>query len=85
MRWTRHVARIGERRGAYRFLVRRPKRKRLHGRRRRRTKNNTKMDRQAVGWGSWTGLIWFRIGTGAGFCEGGNKPSGSIKCGEFLE
>jgi hypothetical protein len=25
--------------------------------------------------GSWTGLICFRIGTGAGFCEGGNEPS----------
>jgi hypothetical protein len=26
-----------------------------------------------------TGLIWFRIGTG------GDEPSGSIKCGEFLD
>jgi hypothetical protein len=30
--------------------------------------------------GAWIGLIWLRIGTG-----GGNEPSGSIKCGEFLE
>jgi hypothetical protein len=29
----------------------------------------------------WTGLIWLSIGC----CECGNEPSGSIKCGEFLE
>jgi hypothetical protein len=28
-------------------------------------------------------LIWLRIG--AGCCECGNEPSGSIKCGEFLD
>jgi hypothetical protein len=30
--------------------------------------------------GAWTGLSWLRRGTG----EWGNGPSGSIKCGEFL-
>jgi len=35
--------------------------------------------------GVWTGLIWFKIGTDAGTCEYGNEPSGSIKCGEFLD
>jgi hypothetical protein len=34
--------------------------------------------------GAWTGLSWLRIGTGGGFCEWGNEPPGSIKCGEFL-
>jgi hypothetical protein len=34
---------------------------------------------------AWTGLIWLRIGTVEGFCECGNEPSGSIKCGEFIE
>jgi hypothetical protein len=29
-------------------------------------------------WGTRTGSIWFRIGTGGGLCEGGNEPSGSI-------
>jgi hypothetical protein len=24
------------------------------------------MDLREVGWGAWTGLIWFRIGTGGG-------------------
>jgi len=37
------------------------------------------MDLQEVGCGAWTGLIWLRIGTG------GNEPSGTIKCGEFLD
>ena len=35
--------------------------------------------------GVWTGLGWLRIGTVAGTCECGNEPSGSIKCGEFVD
>ena len=35
--------------------------------------------------GVWTGSSWLRIGTGGGTCDCGNEPSGSIKCGEFLE
>jgi hypothetical protein len=31
---------------------------------------------------AWTGLIWFRIRTS---CYFGNEPSGSAKCGEFLD
>ena len=34
---------------------------------------------------AWTGLIWLRIGQVEGSCECGNEPSGSIKCGEFLD
>jgi len=34
---------------------------------------------------SWIGSMWLRIGTMSGTCECGNEPSGSIKCGEFLE
>jgi hypothetical protein len=30
-------------------------------------------------------LLWFRIGTSGGFFEHGNEPSGSVKCGKFLE
>jgi hypothetical protein len=33
----------------------------------------------------WIGLIWIIIGTGGERCECGNGPSGSIKCGEFLD
>jgi hypothetical protein len=35
--------------------------------------------------GACTRLIWLRIGTGGGSFECGNKPSGSIKRGEFLD
>jgi hypothetical protein len=57
---------MGERRGVYRVLVGRPEGKRPIGRPRRRWEDNIKMDLQEVGWGvgAWTGLIWFRIGTG---------------------
>ena len=34
--------------------------------------------------GAWTGLSWFRIGTGSVHWECGNETSGSIKCGNFL-
>jgi hypothetical protein len=48
MRWAWHVARLGEGRGAYVVLVRRPKGKRPLGRHRRRWKDNTKMDLQEI-------------------------------------
>jgi hypothetical protein len=37
--------------------------------------------------GVWIGFIWLRIGTGSSpaRCEHGNEPSGSTKCGEFLD
>ena len=66
MFWTGHVARMGERRGVYRVLVRKPEGKRPLGRPRRRWKDNIKMDLQEVGVGVWTGSIWLRIGTGGG-------------------
>jgi len=53
------------------------------GRLRYRWVDNIKMDLQELGWGTWTGLNWLRIGTGT--CKCGNEPSGSIKCGEFLD
>jgi len=37
------------------------------------------------GVGVWTGLLWLRIGTGDGICDCDNEPSGSVKCGEFLD
>jgi hypothetical protein len=51
MRWAAHVARMGERSGAYRILVGRPEGRRSLGRPRRRWENNIKMDLQEVGWG----------------------------------
>jgi hypothetical protein len=32
-----------------------------------------------------TGGSWLRIGMGGGTCEYGKEPSGSIKCGVFLD
>ena len=49
MRWAGHVARMGERRGVYRVLVRKPERKRALGRPRRRWEDNIKMDLKEVG------------------------------------
>jgi hypothetical protein len=34
---------------------------------------------------AWTELILIRIGTGGRHFKRGNEPSGSIKCGEFLD
>jgi hypothetical protein len=57
MRWAGHVARIGEKKNAYRLLVG----KRPLGRPRHRWVDNTRMD---LGGGvMWTGLVWLRIRT----------------------
>jgi hypothetical protein len=50
MRWTGHVARMGETRKAYRLLVK-PEGKKLLGRRRRRWVDNIKMDLVEIGLG----------------------------------
>jgi hypothetical protein len=57
----REVARIGEKRNAYRILVGKPEGKRPLGRARRWWVDNIKMDGMV-----WIGLIWFRIGTSGG-------------------
>jgi len=57
---------MGERRGVYRVLVRKPEGKRLLGRTRCRWEDNIKVDSQEVGMGLWTGSSWLRIGTGGG-------------------
>jgi hypothetical protein len=44
LRWTGHVARMGERRGSYRALVEKPEGRRPFGRPRRRWEDNIKMD-----------------------------------------
>jgi len=58
MRWAGHVARIGEERAVYRFLVGKSEGKRPLGRPRRRWVDNIKMDLQEVGCGymDWIGL-----------------------------
>jgi hypothetical protein len=66
LRWAGHVARMGERRGAYRALVGKPEGRRTLERPRRRWEDNIKMDLREVGSGAGTGSIWPRIGTGGG-------------------
>jgi hypothetical protein len=55
MRWAGHVARMGEKRNAYRILVRKPEGKRPMGRPRRRWVDNVKMDLRELG---WDGVEW---------------------------
>ena len=43
-----------------------PDGKRPRGRPRRRREDNIKMDLQEVGCGTWTGLLWLRIGRDSG-------------------
>ena len=66
MRWTGHVARMGQGRGVYRVLVGKPEGKSPLGRPRRRWDDNIKMDLQEVGGVVGTGWSWLRIGTGGG-------------------
>jgi hypothetical protein len=57
MRWAGHVARIGEKRNAYRLLVGKPEGKRPLGRPRRRWVDKIRMDLGEVGWGD---VQWIR-------------------------
>jgi hypothetical protein len=49
-RWAGHVARMGEKKGAYRILVGRSEGRRPLRRPRRRWEDNIKMDLQEMGW-----------------------------------
>ena len=86
MRWSGHVARMGERIGLHRVLMGKPEGKRPLGRPRHRWEDNIKMDLQELGCGG-NGLD--RCGSGwgqvAGICDCGNEPSGSIKCWELCQ
>jgi hypothetical protein len=58
MRWAGHVARMGEKRNAYRLFVGKREGKRPLGRPRRRWVDNIRLDLREVGWGDvdWLGL-----------------------------
>jgi len=43
-----------------------PEGKRQLGRPRHRWEDNIKIYLQDLGWGKWTGLMWYRFGTGGG-------------------
>jgi hypothetical protein len=59
MRWAGHVARMEERRNAYRTSVGNPEGRRPLGRPRRKWVDNIKMDLREIGWDGmgWIGLI----------------------------
>jgi hypothetical protein len=65
IRWAGHVARMGEKRNAYKILVGNAEGKRPLGRPRRRWVDNIKMDLREIGWDGivWIRLIWLRIET----------------------
>jgi hypothetical protein len=57
-RWARHVARMGEKRNAYRILVGKPEGKRPLGRPRRKWVDNIKIDLRSTG---WDGMDWIDL------------------------
>jgi len=68
MRWAGHVARMGEERVVYRFLLGKVEGRRPLGRPRRRLVDNIRMDLQEVGcvYMDWIGLaqdrdVWRRL------------------------
>jgi hypothetical protein len=58
VRWAGHVARIGERKGVYRVLVKRPEGKRPLTRPKRRWEDNIKLDLRGIG---IDGANWIRL------------------------
>jgi hypothetical protein len=58
MRWVGHVARMGEKRNAYRILVGKSEGRRPLGRPRRRWVDNIKIDVREIG---WDGMDWIDL------------------------
>jgi hypothetical protein len=58
MRWAGHVARMAEKRNAYRLLVEKPEERRLLKNRNRKWVDNIQMDLREIGWDGmdWIGL-----------------------------
>jgi hypothetical protein len=63
MRWAGYVTHMGEKRTAYRIMVRKPEGKRPLGRTRHRWEDNIKMDLRETGWGGMDLIDLDRIGT----------------------
>jgi hypothetical protein len=86
VRWAGHVARLREKRNAYRLLVGTPEGKRPLGRPKRGWVVNIKMDLVEVGWGNvdWIVLAQDR-GKWRALLECGNEPSYCMKCWEVFQ
>ena len=80
------MAGMGEERGVYMVLLGKSEGRRPLGRPRLRWVDNIRMDLQEVGCGymDWIGLAQDRDRWRT-LVECGNEPSGSMKCGEFLD
>jgi hypothetical protein len=80
------IACIWDMRYAYRVLVGKPEGSRPLGTPRRRWEDKVKMYIKDL---EWEGVDWIHLAQDRGhwraLCEHGNEPSGSIKCGEFLD
>ena len=74
-----------ERRNAYRVLVEKLKGRRPLGRLGHKWQDNIKTELLEVGWGSMDWINGSGQGQLAVSCKCGNEPSGSIKCGVFLD
>ena len=70
---------------SYLIQVGKPEGRRPLERPRRRWEDNIKVDLQDCGWGHKLDKPVSGSGQVVGSCECDNKPSGSIKCGEFFE
>jgi hypothetical protein len=76
---------MGEVRGTYNILVERPEGRRLR-RPRRRWEDNIKMDLRETGFGDVDWIHWAQDrDRWRALVSTAHEPSGSIKCGEFLD
>jgi hypothetical protein len=85
LRWAGRVARVGKRRGSYRYLVGKPERRRPLGITRRRWEDNIKIYLREVGWGR--AMDWINLAHDRDRWQAlvNVVPLGFIKCREFLQ
>jgi hypothetical protein len=84
MRWTVHVAYMGDLRNEYKIVVGNLGRKSLLGKFLNRLEGDIERDLKEIDGRVWTGFICFRIVTNGRLYEHGIEPSGSKKGREFL-
>jgi hypothetical protein len=70
MKWTRSIARMGDKQNTHKVLVGKPVGKRPLGRPRSRWEDDTKMDLREIGWND---MDWIHVGSVEGYFEHGNE------------